>query len=444
MNLGLVIGESFLIALGLITFLGNLSTILAFIVKRSLRSNPSYWYLASLAVADGLVGLFAFPASIYDEFHRDPDDKRMCDTIAYGVFFTVIPTYAHLTMVSVDRYFKLMSPLKYIKHMSVKKAKISLLIIWIFSFITACLFFFTEHTFDKSCIALIIGDGSQHEKSAWCFWIFLFCFQHLPVCLLVYLNYHIYRIATTVKKVVEQELTVTDPFQKVELRIHRGKVIIENPPSTSSETSTKITDQPSSPPGNLMSQFSSSSTALNMSVTSPLPLDHSVSAPSSPSGRETRRNFETTTRLFTFLSHNENHLTIQQEENKLSKQIARKKKRNLTASQAAIRQARSRKLCDWMVCSVKQRKISILVSVIVIAAAICWVPSSTIYMIKWYCKECTWSRDTWVTWMSPWPLYFNSTVNPFILLFMSEDFRKAYRQLYACIFRPGARKDFPI
>lgn len=443
MDLPLVLGESFLIALGLITFLGNLSTILAFAVKRSLRSNPSYWYLASLAIADGLVGLLAFPASVYDEFHRDPQNTALCDIIAYAVFFSVIPTYAHLTMVSVDRYFKLVSPLKYIKHMSVARAKLILLVIWVFSFAVACMFFIGDHYFEPaSCIAVKLG--KEHISSAIHYWLFLFTFQHLPVCLLIYLNYHIYRIATAVKKVVEQELTVTDPFQRIELRIHRGKVIIENPPSTSSETSTKNTEQPSSPPANLTSQFSSSSTALNMSVTSPVPLDHTVSAPSSPTGREVRRGMDASNRLFTFLSHNDNHLTIQQEENKLQKQTARKKRRNISASAAAIRHAKTRKLCDWMVCSVKQRKISILVSVIVIAAAICWVPSSTIYMIKWYCIQCTWSRETWVSYMSPWPLYFNSTVNPFILLFMSEDFRKAYRHLYTLIFRPGARKDLPL
>ncbi len=118
------------------TALGNTLVLLATWRERSLHQ-PNKYFIACLAVADLLVGLFVEPLKMYQ---RNLDDElRLSMYIHLCRFITWIDTFAltasvyTLTFISFDRYLKISKPLQYKSRMTTSKSLKIIFTIWLIS-----------------------------------------------------------------------------------------------------------------------------------------------------------------------------------------------------------------------------------------------------------------------------------------------------------------------
>lgn len=303
--------------------IGNGTTIASFVKLKRLRSNPSYWYITSLAVADLLVGVVTIPFALFNMEY--PPSVAVCDAFMTVHVISVYPTFMLLSTISCDRYYKLVNPLEYRRVMTIRKAVVIIVIIWLLSAGIDFALIFPNHIFYKNdCLALkmeIFDYSGQH------LFFILSLFIALPFIILIFCNIKIYRIASDFKRVLEMELRnrdiVSNSEDTVELRYHRGRVII-----TTVDTGQK-----------------------------------------------------------------------------------------------------AKQLRFWIMTAVKQKKVALLILTIVSAAAICWVPGVVAYVITWFCM-CGIEDLPVIRYLCPWLFYFNSVLNPIILLLMSNDYRRAFKKLY--------------
>lgn len=200
--------------------IGNLFTILAFCLRPVLRKNPSYWYITSLAVADFLVGLLGVPATLYADENRS---LRDCDITLSLHLFVVCPTFTHLLTISLDRYYKLISPFEYMKIMTLRKAHLVIAFIWISSLITVLLFMIPKHEYGETCF-VITYSGTQ--VTPYHIMLFLILFQYIPFAFVLFCSLRVYVIASKFKQAVQQQLQVQSVSKhSVQLRYHFGKLV---------------------------------------------------------------------------------------------------------------------------------------------------------------------------------------------------------------------------
>lgn len=102
------------------------------------------------------------------------------------------------------------------------------------------------------------------------------------------------------------------------------------------------------------------------------------------------------------------------------------------SSSSEVEMMRSRKMKDWLSATIRQKKIVLLISAIVGASIGCWFPTTAIHMTRWCCTPYMSNllAGSSIELIHPWLGYFNSLLNPLILLLMNEDFRSTYKQIY--------------
>lgn len=105
--------SSALIALNLVTLVGNSLVILAVILNKHLRSSTNF-FIVSLACADLAVGFFVLPFSITNELlKRWIFGKIMCRVwLATDVWLCTASIY-NLLAITIDRYMAVTKPLSY-------------------------------------------------------------------------------------------------------------------------------------------------------------------------------------------------------------------------------------------------------------------------------------------------------------------------------------------
>lgn len=129
---GLVVLLSFLYgSISVITVVGNALVILVIAKNKSMHTVTNF-YIANLAVADVMIGIFSIPfqfqAALLQRWDLPP---IMCPVAPFVKEITVNVSIVTLTVISLDRYIAVIYPLK--PRCSCKVAKIVMSIVWIFS-----------------------------------------------------------------------------------------------------------------------------------------------------------------------------------------------------------------------------------------------------------------------------------------------------------------------
>ena len=119
----------------------NALTILAIFKKRALHF-VTYYFIASLAVGDFLVGIVALPLWMARSLLKVADEE---DPLSFAVrcfyfFFVGISTY-NLCTLSLERYVGVILPLRYNEIVTVRRFQYAVASVWVLSGITACLCF---------------------------------------------------------------------------------------------------------------------------------------------------------------------------------------------------------------------------------------------------------------------------------------------------------------
>ena len=148
----------FLSALCLLTVVGNLSIIYAVIRSYTLHTS-TYYYVASLAFADLLVGLIVMPfAFIFemtdDEYWLFPQHLRfLCDLWHSIDIFASTASILGLCTIGLDRYMAITKPIEYSNSFIFKRWYIILSMIWTCSVIISfppVFYFGTEQAISRT------------------------------------------------------------------------------------------------------------------------------------------------------------------------------------------------------------------------------------------------------------------------------------------------------
>ncbi len=117
------------------TVLGNTLVLVATWRERCLHQ-PNKYFIACLAVADLLVGMFAGPLRVY-RMHLDIEYRTMsihvCRFIMWIDTFSLTVSIRSLTFISFDRYLKISKPLRYKSRMTTSKSLKIIFTIWLIS-----------------------------------------------------------------------------------------------------------------------------------------------------------------------------------------------------------------------------------------------------------------------------------------------------------------------
>ena len=232
--------SAFIIAMILLIVFGNGSTIIAFIIKKSLRQNPSYWFIVSLSVADFLTGSVLVPYVMF--FYWDPllfKDHTICTVSATFHMIFLVPTIHHLILISADRYYKLMSPLKYKSVMTIRRAIQILSILWSFQIMNTIPFITLERQYDPNCFVAnftILNDLNVHFMPS----LISIVYVNIPMIFLTYFNIRTYVIASKFNEVVSREMIHGTQDDRVYITYNLGRIVVERTESSESSTTASL------------------------------------------------------------------------------------------------------------------------------------------------------------------------------------------------------------
>ncbi|XP_046845935.1 beta-2 adrenergic receptor-like [Xenia sp. Carnegie-2017] len=131
----------------LATVFGNTLVLLTTWKDKRLHQ-PNKYFIACLAVADLLVGLFVVPVRLHMQLNMaDVQPLSLCQFWMLVDGFCEAASIVTLTVISVDRYFKISYPFKYRTWMNTSKSRIIIANIWLISFVAGL---FSVFTFDGS------------------------------------------------------------------------------------------------------------------------------------------------------------------------------------------------------------------------------------------------------------------------------------------------------
>jgi len=122
-------------AISLVSVLGNSTVILIVVTSRRMQSVTNF-FIANLALADVIIGLFAIPfqfqAALLQRWNLP---EFLCPFCPFFQNLSVNASIFTLTAIAVDRYKAIMFPLK--SHASKARTKVVIVIIWLLSVVLA-------------------------------------------------------------------------------------------------------------------------------------------------------------------------------------------------------------------------------------------------------------------------------------------------------------------
>lgn len=181
--------------LGLTTVLaltGNSLVCLAFYRNRRLRTITNF-YVLSLAVADlTLATLFPFHM-VASGLRRWPFTYSFCQFLGFLSQFWAQVSLCILALASINRYFCVIKPHKYQVLFTKKKTILSILLVWLFSFLQTLIFTIsTPVIYQWSPESLYCQGTSPDERTERISYIVFGCFFTVPVLLVVFCYGNVY------------------------------------------------------------------------------------------------------------------------------------------------------------------------------------------------------------------------------------------------------------
>ena len=112
---------------------GNVHVLIAFCQNRSLR-NQGRCHIVSLAVADLLVGFLLLPIRTYQLYYlQNPFHAIFCVLYIWIDILCETASIVTLTVISIDRCYKITFPLEYKAKVTTRKCFVVILGVWFFS-----------------------------------------------------------------------------------------------------------------------------------------------------------------------------------------------------------------------------------------------------------------------------------------------------------------------
>ncbi|KAM9223087.1 histamine H3 receptor-like [Leptosomus discolor] len=193
-SLGVLVLLAFLmVLLALVTILGNVLVILAFITDRNLRHRSNYYFL-NLAISDFAVGVFCMPLyipySLTGKWHLGRGVCRLWLAMDYLVCTASV---FNIVLISYDRFLSVTKAVSYRAQQGVASSPVvKMVAIWVFAFLLYCpAILFWEHVAGHSVVA-----ADQCYAEFFDNWYFLLCASTLeffvPLLSVTYFNTRIF------------------------------------------------------------------------------------------------------------------------------------------------------------------------------------------------------------------------------------------------------------
>ncbi|KFQ71091.1 Histamine H3 receptor, partial [Phaethon lepturus] len=182
-----------MVLLALVTILGNVLVILAFITDRSLRHRSNYYFL-NLAISDFAVGAFCIPLyipySLTGKWHLG---RGVCKLWLATDYLLCTASVFNIVLISYDRFLSVTKAVSYRAQQGVtSNPVVKMVAIWVFAFLLYCpAILFWEHVAGHSVVA-----ADQCCAEFFDNWYFLLCASTLeffvPLLSVTYFNMHIF------------------------------------------------------------------------------------------------------------------------------------------------------------------------------------------------------------------------------------------------------------
>ena len=182
------------IILGIFVNVGNIIVLVATWRERSLHQSNKY-FIACLAVADFLVGIFLIPLRLYFQFADLksilPLSNHLCDFLKWIFIFALTASIYSLMFISFDRYIKISKPLQYRSRMTTSKAMKIIFAVWFLACAFATYATFAESGVQGNVFAAAVCPSTNYKKTILLLFfvitIFLPTFIMLVMYILVFL-----------------------------------------------------------------------------------------------------------------------------------------------------------------------------------------------------------------------------------------------------------------
>uniref|UniRef100_A0A8C0B1R0 G-protein coupled receptors family 1 profile domain-containing protein n=1 Tax=Buteo japonicus TaxID=224669 RepID=A0A8C0B1R0_9AVES len=193
-SLGVLVLLAFLmVLLALVTILGNILVILAFIMDRNLRHRSNYFFL-NLAISDFAVGVFCMPLYIpYSLTGKWYLGKGVCKLWLVMDYLLCTASVFNIVLISYDRFLSVTKAVSYRAQQGItSNPVVKMVAIWVFAFLLYCpAILFWEHVAGHSVVA-----ADQCYAEFLNNWYFLLCASTLeffvPLLLVAYFNMQIF------------------------------------------------------------------------------------------------------------------------------------------------------------------------------------------------------------------------------------------------------------
>ncbi|NWX04595.1 HRH3 protein, partial [Caloenas nicobarica] len=193
-SLGVLVLLAFLmVLLALVTTLGNILVIFAFIMDRNLRHRSNYFFL-NLAISDFAVGAFCMPLyipySLTGKWHLG---RGACKLWLLMDYLLCTASVFNIVLISYDRFLSVTKAVSYRAQRGItSNPVIKMVATWVFAFLLYCpAILFWEHVAGRSVVA-----ADQCYAEFYDNWYFLLCASTLeffvPLLSVTYFNVRIF------------------------------------------------------------------------------------------------------------------------------------------------------------------------------------------------------------------------------------------------------------
>ncbi|NWU88461.1 HRH3 protein, partial [Upupa epops] len=183
-----------MVLLALVTTLGNILVILAFVMDRNLRHRSNFYFL-NLAVSDFAVGVFCIPLyipyALTGTWHLG---RGLCKVWLVVDYVLCAASVFNIVLISYDRFLSVTKAVSYRAQQGIAShPAVKMVAIWVFAFLLYCpAIVLWEHVAGHSVL-----EAGQCHTEFFNNWYFLLCASTLeffvPLLLVTYFNAHILR-----------------------------------------------------------------------------------------------------------------------------------------------------------------------------------------------------------------------------------------------------------
>lgn len=206
-----IIHTSVLTLTTILSLTGNFLICLAFCRNRRVRTITNF-YVMSLAVSDLLLATVFFPSHLVASgLRRWPFSYDFCQFTGFLTQFWAQLSLCILAVASINRYFCVAKPNKYPVYFSRKKTVVSILFIWVFSFLQTLFFTIaTPVVYRWSPRSLYCQGFSSDERKEMISYVFFGFFFLVPVFLVVFCYANIYLVVRKHNTIIVPSLQQTN------------------------------------------------------------------------------------------------------------------------------------------------------------------------------------------------------------------------------------------